>query len=477
MVGAKFVFRIRKVEVGGMVKLVSAIRTIIGLFYFVGICISIIGCVSGPVTTQVNTTKNPVASQPPQFQSPVKSIDGFLDSSNEKTLRDKLVQQIRTRSLKTLLGQQTAVTQELNGTGKLLLQPGYSYEFDLESFCVNAGIERPVKGDGLFLGDMEGAAKSWLPIMLRDYKAKGISQADAQILVWSLLSMTRFDQLSTKNQGGLLKIFPDALVRFGNSFAESHVTSLLLSQVPAELLSAKEKLEKYQEILQDTRSKYSEIEQRLSPFSSRTEPSEVGWLKHEDGYYIHLRADGYQQVHVQIYAPEGLRANTYFEPTKQVALPGQGQRLALSPHVIDHYKDKANQFIKNKTGVTSKEALFILKHPLDALKIYQAAQQALKTTWSHLKSFHNYEDDHADAFRHFFWSGLVTQEIGAVIAQEYLDGHEDFPENNPDSKSMDQFNNGKGIEYSNKYKGNNFENDLIQAGLDKIRDRDLRWIK
>jgi len=460
-----------------MVKLVSAIRTIIGLVSVAGFCISIIGCASGPVTTQINTNKNPVVGLPPQFQSPFQSIEKFLDLNNEKMLRDKLIQQIRTKSLKTLLNQQTAVDQELNGTGKLLLQPGYSYEFDLESFCVNAGIERPVKGDGLFLGDIEGAAKSWLPIILRDYKAKGIAQSDAQILVWSLLSKTKFDQLSTKNQSELLKIFPDAPVRFGNSFVESHATSLLLSQIPSELLSAKDKFDKYQEILQNTRLKYSEMEQILSPLPARAEPSDVGWLKHEDGYYIHLQAAGYQQVHVQIYAPERLKANTYFEPTKQVALPGHGQRLALSANVIDRYQGKANQFIKNKTGVTAKEALFILKHPLDALKIYQAAQQALKTAWSHLKSSHNYEDDNTDAFRHFFWSGLMTHEIGAVKAQEYLDAHEDFPENNPEAKSMDLFNNGKGIEYSSKYHGDNFENDLIETGLAKIRDRELRWIK
>lgn len=245
-----------------MVMLVSAIRTIIGLSSITGFCISIItGCTSGPVTTQIKTNKNPVVGLPPQFQSPVQSIDKFLDSNSDKLSRDRLVQQIRTTSLKTLLGQQAAVVQELNETGKLRLQPGYSYEFDLESFCVNAGIERPVRGDGLFLGDIEGAPKSWLPVILRDYKTKGIFQSDAQILIWSLLSKTRFDQLSMKSQSELLKFFPDAPVRFGKSFVESYATSLLFSQLPSELLSAKDNFDKYQEILQNTRLKYSEIEQ------------------------------------------------------------------------------------------------------------------------------------------------------------------------------------------------------------------------
>ena len=219
------------------------------------------------------------------------------------------------------------------------------------------------------------------------------------------------------------------------------------------------------------------MERILSPPPSRAQALDVGWLKHEDGYYIHLKADGYQQVQVQIYAPEGIKTNTYFEPTKHVALPGEGQRLALSSNVIDRYKDKANQFIKNKTKVSAKEALFILKHPIDALKINEAAQKAIETTWRHLKSSHNCEDDNTDAYRHFLWSGFVTHEIGAEKAKEYLDAHEDYPENNPEAKSMDLFNNRQGIEFSNKYHGDNFEKDLVQAGLNKIRDRELRWIK
>jgi hypothetical protein len=433
--------------------------------------------VSGPVSTQIDPKKNPVVSAPSNFQSPTQAIDSFLESADPRVLNDRLVRQVRNNSLKTLMDQQILVAGELRQSGKLRLQPGYSYEFDLESFCVNAGIERPVKGDGLFVGDIQGAAKSWLPIILRNHKAKGISQEDAQVLIWSLLSKTRFDQLSAENQKNLLRIFPDAPVRFGNSVFEEQATDFLLSQVPPEFRSVKEQLDKYQELLQDRQLNFSEIEQVLSPLSSRTEAVDVGWLKHEDGYYIHLQANGYQQVHVKIYAPEGTKMNTYFEPTKIIALPGQGQRLALSANVIDRYKDKGNQFIKDKMGVSAKEALFILKHPLDAFQIYQTAQKAIETTWSHLKSSHNYEDDNTDAFRHFVWSGLMTHEIGHERAKEYLDAHEDFPENNPAAKAMDLFNNGKGIEYSRNYNGESFEKDLVQEGMKKVGNRELRWIK
>lgn len=434
-------------------------------------------CTSSPLTTQIDTRKNPVVNKPSQFQSPMDAIDKFLDSSEAKSSKDSLVTNIRTNSLKVLLSQQKEIAQELKDTGRLRLQPGYSYEFDLESFCVNAGVERPVRGDGLFLGDIQGEAKNWLPVILQKYYAEGISQKDAQILIWSLLSKTKFDQLSSNNQIRLLKLFPDAPIRFGNSIVEDHAKEFLFSQIPSELISAKEQLDKYQEVLQSAHLKFSEMEKILSPVPSRVIPTEVGWLKHEDGYYIHLQADGYQQVRVKIYAPEGIGNNIYFNPSRHVALPGQGQRLALSGNVVDKYKNKLNQLFKDVTTFSLKEARLIEKYPSDAFKIYQAGQKAIHTTWSLLKSSHNYQGDHTDAFRHFMWSGLVAHEVGVEKAREFLSAHEDFPENIIEDKAMDLFNNERGREYSSQYKGGDFEKDLIQEGLRKIRNRELRWIK
>ena len=51
----------------------------------------IISCASGPVTTQIDLKKNPVAGIPTQFQSPTEAIDGFLDLDDSKTLKDALV--------------------------------------------------------------------------------------------------------------------------------------------------------------------------------------------------------------------------------------------------------------------------------------------------------------------------------------------------------------------------------------------------
>ena len=450
-------------------------KTILNL----GIIILLIGCASGPVTTEINPNKNPASSTAPSnFQSPFEGMNRFAGEL-ELAPKDRELKRLASTSLKSLLDQQSRVEKELGSTGRLLLKAGQSYEFDLESFCVNAGVERPVTGDGLFLGDISGKAKSWLPLILAQYKTKHVSQNDAQVLVWSLLSGSRFNELSSENQENLLKFFPDAQVRFGNSLVEESATSLLSSQIPSELLSVKNDFDKYDALLQNSHAQFQDIEQVLSPHSSRTKSLPVGWLKHDDGYYVRLTADGYQRVHVQIYAPESLKSDTYFKPTEQIALPSKGQRLALSGNPIPDLIDDLNRRFKKLTGASLGEAAFVAKHPLDSYTIYQLAQKSLKLTWNNFDSKTNFEDDKADAFRHFTWSSMVVHEIGESKAREFLDAHEDYPGNKPDAKAMDLFNNQKGIEFAKAHpsESDSFEQSLVQSALDKIRARELKWLK
>lgn len=447
---------------------ISILYPLIGFF--------LVSCASGPLTTEIDTAKNKVVSTPTEFQSPLDAINKLLDKVAPKQKNQEL-KSLAHNAIETLVNQQNLVARELATTNQLLLTPGFSYEFDLESFCVQTGIERPVTGDGLFLGDISGAPKSWLQQILSEYKTKRISQTDVQALIWSLLAGLKFDELTTENRNNLVKIFPNAALKFGNSQIQDSAESLVLSQAPNELMSAKDKIDEYRTLLKSAQTNFSELEKVLSPVSDRRTAIPTGWLKHEDGYFIQLKSDGYQQVHVQIYAPANIKVGTYFNPTKHIALPGKGQRLALSGNVITDEYDKSNQGFKNKTGKSLAEAAFITKHPMDAFAIYQSAQKALNLTWDNFKSSNDFQDDRSDAFRHYVWSALVTREIGAEKAKIFLDAHEDFPENKEAAKEMDLFNNSKGIEYGEKYQGSNIEDDVVKEGLNKVENKVLRWLK
>jgi hypothetical protein len=435
----------------------------------------LLGCATGrEVTSQIDTRKYPVVEEPIEFQSPIRATKGFLEFTEVKDLE---LLRIRKLAITELISQQEDIAKELKTSGKLKLKPGFSYEFTLESFCINAGIERPVVGDGLFLGDLKGSAKSWLPKILSDYKKRELSQNEAQVLIWSLLSGSRFNEMSSENQRNLMRIFPDAPVRFGHSLVEDSAQNFLLSQVPNQILEAKQKYDYYRNLLQDNQSRFSEIERALSPEPQRKSAIPVGWIRHEKGYFIRLKSDGYQRVQVQIYSPESIKPETYFDPSAHVALPGEGQRLSLSNYVLETYDQELQKYAKDKTGISTSEAKFILKYPIDAYKIYQASRKASDLTWKHQKSSNDFRDDRADAFRHFVWSALTTKEVGASKAREYLTAHEDFPGNDSKAKAMDLFNNEQGIDYGRNHKGDFFEEDLIQEAKRKIRENELRWIK
>ncbi len=101
-------------------------------------------------------------------------IDAGIDQENNYEIKELIH-----GSLRALITQQELVANELNTSGQLKLKPGFSYEFTLESFCVQTGAVRPIKGDGLFLGDIEGPAKAWLPKILSQYKSTNITQNEA----------------------------------------------------------------------------------------------------------------------------------------------------------------------------------------------------------------------------------------------------------------------------------------------------------
>ncbi|ORX92093.1 hypothetical protein K493DRAFT_142377, partial [Basidiobolus meristosporus CBS 931.73] len=52
----------------------------------------------------------------------------------------------------------------------------------------------------------------------------------------------------------------------------------------------------------------------------------------------------------------------------------------------------------------------------------------------------------ADAFRHCYWSALMTISIGESQAKEVGDAHEVFGQNSAAASSMDLFNNARGRE-------------------------------
>jgi hypothetical protein len=92
--------------------------------------------------------------------------------------------------------------------------------------------------------------------------------------------------------------------------------------------------------------------------------------------------------------------------------------------------------------LTDAEKDFVKRHPFVAWDFYQAQNEATdEAARRYPGEFHN---GRGDAFRHAYWSALMTQARGEPLAREFGNAHENFPGNPPLERAMDLHNNAIG---------------------------------
>lgn len=436
---------------------------------------------NGPVTTDLNPEDyaNRSRSDIPEYQSPIEALQANVrDARLYQPSRNEA--QRLTILLKTILESVRQDQQSLRVNKELLLEAGRSYEFDFHSFCVYAGTPRPVTGDGLYPGTFDTRSSLWIPQFMEKYENAGLKIEHAQNLLWGLLKGARFNDLKLEKQVQLLKIFPDAPVRFGNSFIENMARSKILSLLPAQVNGAanlaSDGLKKWQSL----QGNYKELETIFAPENTRTTAIPTTWVQHSDGYYVRLKAYGYSRVKAEIYVPKG--KSVKFRPATLLALPTKGQRLGISPNTVENpilqEADKLLQKLLQKYGdveVNPKEAKLIRQRPIDAWKVHQSSVRARELT---IRNFGTSgRNDSSDAFRHFIWSGLSAKEVGNSSARDFVTAHENDPLLPKDQTEMDMHNNNSGLEAGARLANRpDFEKALQQEAIEALKAGKLKVI-
>jgi hypothetical protein len=82
---------------------------------------------------------------------------------------------------------------------------------------------------------------------------------------------------------------------------------------------------------------------------------------------------------------------------------------------------------------------------IDAITVWILKGEAEERTFDEYPGIVNAGDNEADAFRHAYWSLLISRELGPVEAKKFTDAHERRP-SNPESRIMDLHNNQVGRE-------------------------------
>lgn len=453
----------------------------------VGLCL-VLGCAtSGPVETQLTDSLNKVVSDPVYYNSPHEVLEAgvtyFRKINGQKLSNDKV---LFAKALLELYQQQNLIQRRLASDGEVLLKPGNSYDFYLQSFCVHAGKSRPFNGDGLNSGPLKGTPTKWLPTILKGYREENISQQNAQLLIWSLLSGLRFDELASEEKETLRKFFPDAAVRFGNRFIEDKAKGLISDYMPTPIIDGVDKLNSLRGLVSDAQNTYAQVEEAFAPAADHQAPIPVGWLKTPEGYLMHLESNGYQEVRVKLYVPRELKSEAHFRPSDIIAIPSKGQRLAISPIANEYQNNYLDPTMKSLLkliagrSIQDSELDLIKKYPIDAVRAFLDAQEAVRKTNDIFKDFDSLHNNEADAFRHFYWSSRLSSQLGIPQADKFLTAHEDDESQPKAEKEMDLFNNHVGEKFVRDFQESRgstpTERDIAEKGIESLKKGELKVI-
>ena len=121
------------------------------------------------------------------------------------------------------------------------------------------------------------------------------------------------------------------------------------------------------------------------------------------------------------------------------------------------------------SSLNSTERELVLKHPIQAIKVYQCASKATDATIEYYGT--NGWQDNSDAFRHCCWNALMKSAMNESDAEVWATAHE--ADSSGIDKEMDLFNNavGRSIDVSGKS-----DSEIYEAVKEKVVNGSCRRI-
>lgn len=126
-----------------------------------------------------------------------------------------------------------------------------------------------------------------------------------------------------------------------------------------------------------------------------------------------------------------------------------------------------------KLNPSEKQA--VIMYPILASVVPEAKDKAFAET--KLRFGFQGHNDKGDAFRHCYWSALITRDAGVLAALSFTTAHEDNPSNPPAEKTMDLHNNSVGISIAISYTRQTTDKILSDACYKALTDGRLIVIK
>jgi hypothetical protein len=226
--------------------------------------------------------------------------------------------------------------------GGFVLAPGF-YESEFKTYCLQPGTPDPAPRDAYLQAQMSGYRKDIIETVLYNSRKKpGIEQRHVQLLLWSVVSRSNFDNLSPEVQSAAYQLLTPKQVfelKGGVMSVVKHVSSNLPTNGHNTVRQ-----------LFDIGSTSYEMFEKIAVLR---EPSQIKradfkndqWYKQKQNYYVRYFPVSYQKVRIQVYVPDGIIDSTgkvsgeylVFDPTGLQAIPANSnaQRLGIGGPVFD----------------------------------------------------------------------------------------------------------------------------------------------
>lgn len=230
--------------------------------------------------------------------------------------------------------------------GAFVLSPGY-YEADFKSYCLQPGTPDPSARDAYFQAPLRHHRKDIIETILRNSQQKSyLEQRNIQLLLWSVVSGSDYNKLSPAVQSTARQLLSSKQL-FELKGGVMGVVKTVATMLPATgLTTAHNDLQKLFELGTSSYEIYERVAVLRQPSEiRRPDFKKDQWYRQEEGYYARYFPNGYQNVKIQVYVPEGSidtsrqASGDYmiFDPTSMVIMPANSnaQRLGIGGPVLD----------------------------------------------------------------------------------------------------------------------------------------------
>jgi hypothetical protein len=227
--------------------------------------------------------------------------------------------------------------------GGFVLKPGF-YEAEFKTYCLQPGTPDPRQGDAYYQGSVSGYRKEIVEsVLLNSREHNEIPQRNIQLLLWSVVSGSNYNSLSSDVQMDAIKLLtPKQIFELKGGV----LGAIKTVSGATGLLDANSDIKRLFEASVQSYEAYEKLAVRQE--ASRIVKTGVKadqWYQQKENYYVRYFPESYKKVRIQVYVPNDLLDadnklnNEYvvFDPTGQQAIPAftNAQRLGIGTTVID----------------------------------------------------------------------------------------------------------------------------------------------